>query len=345
MSPASDLKVAVIGGSGYSGRELLRLLLRHPGVTLAAVGSSSNAGKPVGEIVPELAHRTSLAFSDPSGVAAGGHDAVFFATPEGVASELAPLVLESGGVVIDIGPDFRLRDPEEWSRWYGMEHKAPELLARATYGLPEAYRERIRGADVIANPGCYPTCALLPLRPLVASGSVKTESVVIDAKSGVTGAGRKTGRPDLLYAEIDGNLSAYKVDGHRHRPEIRAVLEDAASGPVRFSFVPHLIPMSRGMMATIYVEPEDGARLRAVLDPAFEAEPFVRLEPEGRMPPVARVRGTNDCVVGLHQPPEGPAVIVSVIDNLGKGAAGQAVQNMNIRFGLGETCGLEHDPS
>lgn len=340
------VRVAVVGGSGYSGRELLRILLRHPRARLASVASVSHAGRPVSEVVPSLAGETDLVFADPGEIAAGGHDAVFFATPEGVASSMCQALLDAGSVVIDIGPDFRLADEATWREWYAAEHGAPHLLAEAAYGLVEINRERVRRARVIGNPGCYPTAVLLALCPLLRDGAILPDPIIADAKSGATGAGRRTDRPDLLFAEVDGNLSAYKVGGHRHLPEMLRALRDAGgdAAPVGLTFVPHLLPVRRGILATVYVRAAGDADLRRTLADFYRGEPFVRVLPEGSMPSLASVNGTNLCRLGVHQFPDGRAVVIAAIDNLVKGAAGQAVQNMNVRLGLGETAGLDAPP-
>lgn len=343
---ATPIRVAVVGGSGYSGRELLRILLRHPLAEIAAVASTTHAGCAVADVVPALADETGLAFVDPGEIAGGGHDAVFFATPEGVASSMCQDMLDAGSVVIDIGPDFRLADEGTWRKWYAAEHKAPHLLAEAVYGLVELNRERVRQARVIGNPGCYPTAVLLALCPLVKGGAILPDPIIADAKSGATGAGRKTGRPDLLFAEVDGNLSAYKVGGHRHHPEMVRMLGEAGADPgsIGLTFVPHLLPVRRGILATLYVRAAGGADLRKALADFYGGEPFVRVLPEGSMPSLASVAGTNLCRLGVHQFADGRGVVVAAIDNLVKGAAGQAVQNLNVRFGLGETAGLDAAP-
>ncbi len=334
----------MIGGSGYSGAELLRLLVAHPNVAIATVASSSRTGESVSEAVPALEGHLDLKFIDISDVPAQGHDVVFFATPEGVASEMAQAIVDTGGVVIDIGPDFRLKSAKLWERWYGSPHKAAHLLEEAVYGLPEANTQLIRDARIIANPGCYPTAALLALYPLAKAKAIVPGSVIIDAKSGVTGAGKKTNRPDLLFAEIDGNLSTYGVAGHRHHPEILQMLEPLGMTS-SLTFVPHLLPVRRGLLATIYVQPVADADLHQTLSEFHRALPLTTVLPAGRMPSLVSVRNTNFCHIGVHQPKDGgTSVIVSAIDNLGKGAAGQAVQNMNIRFGLDECSGIAVAP-
>ena len=344
MSADSTVKTAVVGGSGYSGQELVRLLLAHPRAELAAIGSSSRAGEPLGKALPAFAGKSRLAFVELQEIKREKFDVVFFAAPEGIASDMAREILESGGVVIDIGPDFRLKDPEEWSRWYGMDHKAPELLGEAVYGLTEFVREEIANARIIACPGCYPTAALLAVYPLLKAGAVKPDPIVVDAKSGATGAGRKTGHAELLFAELNGNMYAYKASGHRHVPEMLQLLQTVSPSCPELTFVPHMVPMSRGLLATVYVQAADSADLHSLLHGCYADEPFVHVEDSGTMPAVANVRHTNSCRIGVHQPNAGAAVISAAIDNLGKGAAGQAVQNMNVRFGFNEDDGLRAFP-
>lgn len=336
------IKVAVVGGTGYTGVELLRLLAGHPHVELAAVTSRSAAGTPVAEYFPNLRGHVDLCFTEPDQGALAGCDLVFFATPNGTAMEMAPPLLEAGVRVIDLAADFRLKDPAEWEAWYGLPHACPELLGEAVYGLPEVNREVIRNARLVANPGCYPTAVQLGFLPLIEAGVVEVARLVADCKSGTSGAGRKASTHTLL-SEAAESMKAYAVPGHRHLPEIRQGLARAAGGAVGLTFVPHLAPMIRGIHATLYaVLTDPGVDLQALFERRFGAEPFVDVLPPGAHPETRAVRGANVCRLAVHRPQGGDVVVVlSVIDNLVKGAAGQAVQNMNIVFGLDERAGLE----
>ncbi len=336
------IKVGVVGGTGYTGVELLRLLLGHPRVELAVITSRAEAGRPVTELFPNLRGHLDLRFSDPDPRRLSCCDLVFFATPNGVAMEQAPALLQAGVRLIDLAADFRLRDAGEWARWYAMEHACPELLAEAVYGLPEMNREAIRDARLVANPGCYPTAVQLALLPLLESGVVERTGVVADCKSGVSGAGRKANVATLL-CEASEDFKAYAVPGHRHLPEIRQGLERMAGGTVELTFVPHLTPMIRGIHATVYARLRDRDRdLQALFESRYAAEPFVDVLPSGSHPQTRSARGSNWCRIAVHRPQQGDTVVVlSVIDNLVKGAAGQAIQNMNIMWGWDERCGLE----
>lgn len=335
------INVGVVGGTGYTGVELLRLLVQHPSVRLHVITSRSEAGQRVADIYPNLRGRVDLAFSAPDIGELCQCDVVFFATPNGIAMESAPTLVEAGVKVIDLAADFRLKDPAVWQKWYGMPHKCPDLLAEAVYGLPEINREQIRSARVIANPGCYPTAVQLGFLPLVEKGLVDTGRLVADAKSGVSGAGRHA-RVDVLFSEAADSFKAYGVAGHRHLPEISQGLEGIAGGRVGLTFVPHLVPMIRGIHATLYATLKDpDGDLQALYEQRYANEPFVDVMPAGSHPETRSVRGANLCRIALHRPQGGDTVVVlSVIDNLVKGAAGQAVQNMNLMFGLPETAGL-----
>ncbi len=336
------IQVAIVGGTGYTGVELLRLLAAHPGVILRAITSRSEAGTPVADMFPNLRGHVDLCFSDPDEADLSACDAVFFATPNGVAMQHAPALVEAGVRVIDLAADFRLRDPAEWERWYGLPHACPGLLAEAVYGLPEVNREAIRQARVIANPGCYPTAVQLAFLPLLEKGLVRPQGLVADCKSGVSGAGRKASVTTLL-GEASENFQAYAVAGHRHLPEIRQGLRVATDQPVELTFVPHLTPMIRGIHATCYATLEAGAEdLQALYEQRYADEPFVDVLPAGSHPQTRSVRGANTCRIAVHRPQEGDTVVVlSVIDNLVKGAAGQAVQNLNILFGFDEHAGID----
>jgi len=338
------IKVGVVGGTGYTGVELLRLLCLHPHVRLTAVTSRGEAGMPVAEMFPSLRGRVDLCFVAPQDAALDQCDVVFFATPNGIAMKQAAELVAAGVRVIDLSADFRIRDVAEWQKWYGMEHAAPQLVAEAVYGLPEVNREAIRTARVLANPGCYPTAVQLGFLPLVEAGVVELGSLVADAKSGVSGAGRKA-EVRTLFAEAADNFQAYGVPGHRHLPEIRQGLSRVAGQPVGMTFVPHLVPMIRGIHATLYGRITREVDVQKLFEERFRDEAFVDVLPAGSHPETRSVRASNLCRIAVHRPQGGDVLVVlSVIDNLVKGAAGQAVQNMNIMFGFDERCGLEVVP-
>lgn len=335
------IKVGVVGGTGYTGVELLRLLAAHPQVDLRAVTSRGEAGRHLADLFPNLRGHVDLVFTHPDESDLHGCDLVFFATPNGTAMQLVPDLLAAGVKVIDLAADFRLRDPAEWEHWYGMPHACPELLAEAVYGLPEVNREAVRGARLVANPGCYPTAVQLGFLPLLEQGLVEPGNLIADTKSGVSGAGRKAAVGTLL-AEASENMKAYGVAGHRHQPEIRQGLRAATGQPAELTFVPHLTPMIRGIHATLYARLTGAAAdLQSLFEQRYADEPFVDVMPLGAHPETRSVRGANHCRLAVHHPRGGQTVVVlSVIDNLVKGAAGQAVQNMNLMFGLDETTGL-----
>lgn len=338
------IKVGIVGGTGYTGVEVLRILAQHPQAELQAITSRGDAGTPVANMFPSLRGRVALDFVDPKAAALETCDVVFFATPNGIAMGQARSLVDAGVRVIDLAADFRIKDPAEWERWYGMKHAAPELIAEAVYGLPEANREKIRSARLVANPGCYPTAVQLGFLPLVESGLVDTTHLIADAKSGVSGAGRKA-EIHTLFAEASDNFKAYGVPGHRHLPEIRQGLSIAASKPVELTFVPHLTPMIRGIHATLYAQVTREADFQALYESRYKAEPFVDVLPFASHPDTRSVRAANVCRIALHRPQGGNTLVVlSVIDNLVKGAAGQAVQNMNIMFGFDECAGLTQIP-
>lgn len=336
------INVGIVGGTGYTGVELLRLLAQHPGCDLGVITSRKEAGMPVADMFPNLRGRVGLKFSEPTGAALAACDVVFFATPNGVAMGEARALYDAGVRVIDIAADFRIRDVALWEKWYGMKHACPELVAEAVYGLPEVNRDRIRNARLVANPGCYPTAVQLGFLPLIEAGIVDSGHLIADAKSGVSGAGRKA-EVHTLLAEASDNFKAYGVTGHRHHPEIVQGLSQAARHPVDLLFVPHLAPMIRGIHATLYARlMAADADLQALYERRYAQEPFVDVMPAGSHPDTRSVRGANCCRIAVHRPHGGDTVVVlSVIDNLVKGAAGQAVQNMNIMFGLPETTGLD----
>jgi len=336
------IRAGIVGATGYTGAELLRLLARHAEASVEAVTSRAERGRPVAALFPSLRGVCDLRFEEPDAQRLGECDVVFFATPNGTAMELVPAVLAAGARVIDLSADFRLSDPAQWAHWYGRAHASPELLGEAVYGLPELHRDRIREARLVANPGCYPTSVTLGFAPLLAAGVVDPARLVADAKSGVSGAGRKESLA-TQYCEVADNLRAYGVPGHRHLPEIRQSLDALAGGAVGLTFVPHLTPMVRGIHATLYAQLIDGdAALQAIFEARFHAEPFVDVLPAGSHPETRHVRGANGCMLSVHRPGDGDTVVVlCVIDNLVKGAAGQAVQNMNLMTGLDERTGLE----
>lgn len=343
------IRVGVVGGTGYTGVELLRLLAQHPSVELVTITSRGEAGTRVDRMFTSLRGRIDLSFVDPSEARLDHCDAVFFATPHGVAMAQARALLGSGVRIFDLAADFRLRDRAEFERWYKIPHACPELLAEAVYALPETSRESIRGARVLAIPGCYPTSVILGLLPLLRlergrPGSIDCDSVIADCKSGVSGAGRKA-ELGLLAAEVGENFKAYGLGGHRHRPEIEQQLAAAAGRPVRLAFTPHLVPMIRGIFSSIYVRlgsaaALDAAGLQDLYERCYRDEPFVDVQPPGSEPDTRSVRGSNMVRMALHRPAQDLALILVVEDNLVKGAAGQAVQAMNAAFGLPETEGL-----
>nr|WP_255775633.1 N-acetyl-gamma-glutamyl-phosphate reductase [Microbulbifer sediminum] len=341
------IKVAIVGGTGYTGVELLRLLALHPQASLAVITSRALAGQPVAELFPSLRGHCDLAFCAPDLEQLASCDLVFFATPHGVAQAQVPALVERGVRVVDLSADFRLRDIATWERWYGQPHAAPELAARAVYGLPEVNREQIAGAQLVACPGCYPTAIQLGWIPLLERGLVEPEHLVASAASGATGAGRQ-GKTELLLAENNDSFRAYASGGHRHLPEIEQGLRRVQAGgspEPRVTFVPHLLPMVRGIHATLFARLSGDAELAALqehYEQRYADEPFVDVMPLGSHPQTRSVRGSNMCRIALARPEERDTVVVmSVIDNLAKGASAQAIQNMNIMFGLNENLGLE----
>jgi N-acetyl-gamma-glutamyl-phosphate reductase len=336
------IKAGIVGATGYTGVELLRLLAAHPDVELGTITSRSEAGRPVADLFPNLRGRLDLAFTAPDLAQLLDCELVFFATPNGTAMTLVPQLVEAGVRVIDLAADFRLARADEWEAWYGIPHACPAYLQQAVYGLTEVNREALRTARLVANPGCYPTAVQLGFLPLLEQQLVDTEHLVADAKSGVSGAGRKPATGTLL-CEASENFKAYAVPGHRHLPEIRQGLEAAAGKPVGLTFVPHLTPMIRGIHATLYARlSKPGQDLQALFERRYREQPFVDVLPAGSHPETRSVRGANHCRIAVHRPQQGEVVVVlSVIDNLVKGAAGQAVQNMNVMFGLDEGAGLD----
>ncbi|PPC92586.1 MAG: N-acetyl-gamma-glutamyl-phosphate reductase [Methylotenera sp.] len=338
------LKVGIVGGTGYTGVELLRLLSVHPNVTLTAITSRGDAGTPVANMFPSLRGYVDLVFTDPAQANLSQCDVVFFATPNGIAMQQTRELLASGVRVIDLAADFRIQDIAIWEKWYAMTHACPDLVATAVYGLPELNREAIKTAQLVANPGCYPTAVQLGFMPLLEAGVVDPSYLIADAKSGVSGAGRKA-EVHSLFSEAGDNFKAYGVSGHRHLPEISQGLTAMAKTKVGFTFVPHLTPLIRGIHATLYAKLTKPTDLQALFENRYANERFVDVLPKGTHPETRSVRGSNICRIAVHQPQDSDIVVVlSVIDNLVKGAAGQAVQNMNIMFNFVETAGLEIVP-
>jgi N-acetyl-gamma-glutamyl-phosphate reductase len=338
------IKVGVVGGTGYTGVELLRLLAQHPDVQLSAITSRGEAGTPVAEMFPSLRGRVDLKFSDPSEASLASCDVVFFATPNGVAMQQAPSLLAAGVRIIDLAADFRIQDIGVWEKWYGMKHACPALVGEAVYGLPEVNRSKIRGARLVANPGCYPTATQLGFLPLLEAGCIDPLHLIADAKSGVSGAGRKA-EVATLFAEAADNFKAYGVPGHRHLPEISQGLAAAAGQPVNLVFVPHLTPMIRGIHSTMYARVTREMDFQVLFEQRYASESFVDVLPPDSHPETRSVRASNICRIAVHRPQGGDTLVVlSVIDNIVKGAAGQAVQNMNIMFGCNECAGLTQIP-
>ncbi len=338
------IKIGIVGGTGYTGVELLRILAQHPQARLVAITSRKEVGMPVADMFPSLRGAVNLRFSDPKDAGLAACDLVFFATPNGIAMTQAQALLSGGVKVIDLAADFRIKDIAVWEKWYGMTHACPELVEEAVYGLPEANRDAIKGARIVANPGCYPTATQLGFLPLIEAGAVDDQHLVADTKSGVSGAGRKA-ETHILFAEVSDNFKAYGVTGHRHLPEVRQGLARAAGHEVGLTFVPHLVPMIRGIHATLYGRLTKAVDLQALFEKRYAEEPFVDVLPAGSQPDTRSVRASNHCRIAVHRPQGGDMVVVlSVIDNLVKGAAGQAIQNMNLMFGLPETTGLMQVP-
>jgi N-acetyl-gamma-glutamyl-phosphate reductase len=339
------IHVGIVGGTGYTGVELLRILALHPNVNVGVVTSRTDAGTRVDALYPSLRGVIDVIFSVPDVDVLAKCDVVFFATPNGTAMLMAKELLKHGVKVIDLSADFRLKDASEWQKWYGIEHACPEVLAEAVYGLPELSRESIKTAQLIANPGCYPTSVQLGFLPLLEKGLVDVKHLIADVKSGASGAGRKA---ELAYlmSETGESFKAYAASGHRHLPEIVQGLKAAAGNSVNLTFVPHLIPMIRGIHATLYAELSHNKasleEIQALYEQRYADEPFVDVLPLGSHPDTRNVKGSNRCQIALHQPQgRQTIVILSVIDNLVKGAAGQAVQNMNLMFGFPEDLGLK----
>jgi len=335
------IKVGIVGGTGYTGVELLRILASHPDVEVRAITSRKEAGTKVADMFPSLRGVYDLAFVGPGEAGLASCNVVFFATPHGVAMAQARELVGAGVKIIDFAADFRLKDPTVFEKWYGMAHACPDLLEESVYGLPEVNRAKIKRARIVGNPGCYPTAVQLGFLPLLEAGVVDAAHLIADCKSGVSGAGRKE-EMGLLFAEASDNFKAYGVKGHRHHPEIVQGLAAATRSAVSVVFTPHLVPMIRGICATLYARLTDPrADVQALFEKRYANEPFVDVMPPGSAPDTRSVRGANVCRIAVHRPEDGDMVVVlAVEDNLVKGAAGQAVQNMNLMFGLPENAGL-----
>ena len=337
-------KIGIVGATGYTGVELLRILATHPEVEISYVTSRSNAGSRVDAMFPNLRGFIDLEFSDPSTDALAQCDLVFFATPNGVAMNHVPALLKAGTKVIDLAADFRIKDLDLWGQWYGMEHACPEVVAEAVYGMPELNREQIKSAKVVANPGCYPTSVILGLKPLIDASLIDLKSIIADTKSGVSGAG-KGANVATLFSEMGESFKAYNVGGHRHQPEIAQAFSLLADKKVDLTFVPHLLPIIRGIHATLYARCHDdldkSIDLQDLYEKHYQDEPFVDVLPAGSHPETRSVKTSNMCQIAVHKKTDSKQIVVlSVIDNLVKGAAGQAVQNMNLMLGLDEKTAL-----
>lgn len=340
------IKVGIVGGTGYTGVELLRLLVNHPEVEVSVITSRTEASVRVADMYPNLRGFTDLSFTAPDVDALSACDLVFFATPHGVAQNLVPVLYDAGVRIIDLSADFRIRDPDLWAHWYNQAHACPELIPHAVYGLPEMHRTAIKSAKLVACPGCYPTSAQLALMPLLASSLVDSKSLIINSASGATGAGRQA-KVGSLLTEVSDSFKAYACAGHRHLPEIEQGLQDmqpAGSDGVKVTFVPHLLPAIRGIHTTVYAQvlaPKLLPDLQELYEEHYAHEPFVDVLPQGAHPETRSVKGSNMCRISVFQPQQRDTIVVlAVIDNLTKGASGQAIQNMNIMFGFDEKAGL-----
>ena len=335
------IKAAIVGATGYTGAELLRILVQHPQVDVRCITSRSDEGVKVADMYPSLRGHCDLAFVQPEMAQLAHCDVVFFATPHGVAQSLMAEILAAGIKAIDLSADFRLKDVPLWEQWYGISHQSPELVEQAVYGLPEVNREQIKTASLVACPGCYPTSIQLGFLPLLEAACIAPDSLIANAGSGVSGAGRQAKVGNLL-TEVSESYKAYGVAGHRHLPEIKQGLQAASNAPIDLVFVPHLVPMIRGIHATLYATLNEAQDLQALFERRYKDEPFVDVMPAGSHPETRSVKGSNMCRLAVYEAPESDKVVVlSVIDNLCKGAAGQAVQNLNIMFGFEETLGIE----
>ncbi len=338
------IKVGIVGGTGYTGVELLRLLAGHPEARVEVITSRAEAGKQVSDLFPNLRGHYDLVFSEPKVEALLACDLVFFATPHGVAQNMMPTLIQGGARVIDLSADFRIKDISTWEHWYGQTHQCPELAATAVYGLPEVNREQIKDAQLIACPGCYPTSVQLGLLPLLENNLVDAGQLIANSASGASGAGRQA-NSNFILAETGESFQAYAAGGHRHLPEIEQglrAMQPKGAEQAQITFVPHLLPTIRGIHSTLYAKLKgDGAHLQSLFEERYAEEPFVDVLPAGMFPQTRTVKTTNMCRISVVEPQSrGTVVVMSVIDNLTKGASGQGIQNMNIMFGLNETCGL-----
>ncbi len=334
------IQAGIVGATGYTGVELLRLLHEHPEVEVVAVSSDAEAGRPVSEVHPHLRGCGPLSYTAHEQIYTEKCDVMFFAAPNGTAMLHTPALLERGMKVIDLAADFRLSDPQVWEQYYGVAHACPELLEEAVYGLPELHRERVRNARLVANPGCYPTAVALGWLPLLEADALDRQRLIADAVSGISGAGRQASTP-LLMGEMAENFRAYGVHQHRHEPEISQTLMQACGQSVALTFTPHVAPMTRGILATLYAWTDQSEQdIQQAYVERYAEEPFVDVMAPGSLPQTKGVRGSNVCRIAVHAKSGGPLIVLAVIDNLIKGAAGQAVQNMNLMFGLSETAGL-----
>ena len=335
------VSIAIVGGTGYTGVELLRILAGHPQVEIKAVTSRSEVGTAISEIYPNLSPGIDLGFIQPDTEVLKQCDVVFFAAPNGTAMQMVPELLDAGVKVIDLAADFRIKNVATWEHWYKQSHVCPDVLSSAVYGLPEVHREKIKTAQLVANPGCYPTAVILGFLPLLEQGLTENTFLIADVTSGVSGAGRGA-NVATLFSEAEENFKAYNVMAHRHWPEIKQELEGIAAHAVHLTFIPHLAPMVRGIFATLYIANVDRpAELSSLYQQRFAKEHFVQVMQAGALPETKHVRGSNYCKLSVHSlNDENMVIVLSVLDNLVKGAAGQAVQNMNLMCGLDETMGL-----
>lgn len=339
------ISVGIVGGTGYTGVELLRILAMHPNAEINIVTSRAEAGNKVSSVYPSLCSgllaNLDLHFTQPDVSALKECDCVFFAAPNGTAMQMVPELLKADVKVVDLAADFRIKDPDIWAHWYKQAHACPDILQTAVYGLPELHRAKIKNARLVANPGCYPTATILGFLPLLEAGIAQDTQLIADTKSGVSGAGRAANVP-TLFSEAGENFKAYNVNAHRHWPEIKQQLESVTTQEVNFVFTPHLVPMVRGIFASLYVTKAKSVDdLTTLYKQRYKDEPFVQVLEDGSIPETKFVRASNQCMISVSRPYDGDTVLVlSVIDNLVKGAAGQAVQNMNLMFSLDETTAL-----